>query len=180
MYALFFVLILFFLLLFVMHLTKSKTSVVEPLTDSPTYQPYSGKDPMVLAQKNAANIQYLQGRLKELQGLEKNFNSLQDEVTKNKEAINNMSKIAVHHISQTTGVPSTAKTPPKSVQNLRSISNNSSNIVKPGFASSAGTSSAGTSSAGTSRIAKGTDTTLKTSSIPGASSAGGVFGSMGI
>ena len=66
MYALFFSLLLFFLLLFVMNKENSLREGVENNTSSEsqtTYQSYSGNDPMVLAQKNAANIQYLQEKL---------------------------------------------------------------------------------------------------------------------
>lgn len=131
MYALLFTLLLFFLLLFVMD--KDKMSLIEgvsnpdssEVTSSTTYQNYSGSNPMILAEKNAANIQYLQGRLKNLQNLEKEFTSLQTGVTNNKNAIQQIAQLASQHISQTTGIPNTG--PPASVQGLSSISNDPSN-----------------------------------------------------
>ena len=90
MYALFFTLLLFFLLHFVRSNNDALREGVTNNTDSsssPTYQSYSGTDPMILAQKNAANIQYLQEKLKDLQGLESNFNSLNSKVGSNTDNI---------------------------------------------------------------------------------------------
>ena len=129
MYAIFFTFLLFFLLLFVMD--KKKYRFLEGATNqnettqSDTYQSYSGNDPMILAQKNAANIEYLQGRLKELQSLEKNFTSLQTDVKDNKSAINQMSQLAAQHLSQVTGIPSSG--PPAAVTALSSISQDPAN-----------------------------------------------------
>ena len=129
MYAIFFTFLLFFLLLFVMD--KKKYRFLEGATNqnetkqSDTYQSYSGNDPMILAQKNAANIEYLQGRLKELQSLEKNFTSLQTDVKDNKSAINQMSQLAAQHLTQVTGIPSSG--PPAAVTALSSLSNDPGN-----------------------------------------------------
>lgn len=124
MYAIFFTFLLFFLLLFVMD--KKKHRFLEGATNkSDTYQSYSGSDPMILAQKNAANIQYLQGRLKDLQSLEKDFTSLQTDVKDNKSAINQMSQLAAQHLTQVTGIPSSG--PPAAITNLSSISQDPAN-----------------------------------------------------
>ena len=80
---------------------------------------------MILAQKNAANIEYLQGRLKELQSLEKNFTSLQTDVKDNKSAINQMSQLAAQHLTQVTGIPSSG--PPAAVTALSSLSSEPGN-----------------------------------------------------
>ena len=124
MYAIFFTFLLFFLLLFVMD--KKKHRFLEGAANqNDTYQSYSGNDPMILAQKNAANIEYLQERLKELQSLEKNFTSLQTDVKDNKSAINQMSQIAAQHLTQVTGIPSSG--PPAAVTALSSLANEPGN-----------------------------------------------------
>ena len=120
MYALFFAILLLFMLLFVTHMTNNQ--LIESLTDEDETQNYSGNNPMILAQKNAGNILYLESRLKSLPLLEKNFAALQTDVTKNKEAIQQMSQIAVQHISHATGIPSTGTTLPPSIQKLSTIS----------------------------------------------------------
>ena len=129
MYAVFFTFLLFFLLLFVMDSKKYRflegATNQNDTTQSDSYQSYSGNDPMILAQKNAANIQYLQGRLKDLQSLEKNFTSLQTDVKNNKSAINQMSQLAAQHLSQVTGVPSSG--PPAAVSALSSLANEPGN-----------------------------------------------------
>lgn len=124
MYAIFFTFLLFFLLLFVMD--KKKHRFLEGAANQKdSYQSYSGNDPMILAQKNAANIEYLQERLKELQSLEKNFTSLQTDVKDNKSAINQMSQIAAQHLTQVTGIPSSG--PPAAVTALSSLANEPGN-----------------------------------------------------
>lgn len=135
MYALFFSLLLFFLLLFVMNKENPVSEGLENSTASEpqtqpqtTYQSYSGTDPMVLAQKNAANIQYLQEKLKDLQGLESNFNSLDSKVDKNTDYIKKMAQYAAHQITQSTGITPNGGLPP-AVAGLSSISSNPSNQI---------------------------------------------------
>lgn len=134
MYAIIFTFLLFFLLLFVMD--KNKTEIIEGVTNenesstpdtSTTYQSYSGNNPMILAQKNAANIQYLEGRMSALQTLEKNFTALQTDVDSNKNAIKQMAQIATQHISQVTGIPNSG--PPPAITGLSSISNDPANTI---------------------------------------------------
>ena len=138
MYALFFSLLLFFLLLFVMNkeesihenlenkTTSSSASSPSTSTTPTTYQSYSGSNPMILAQKNAANIQYLQEKLKDLQGLETNFNSLDSKVDKNTDYIKKMAQYAAHQITQSTGITPNGGLPP-AVASLSSIANNPAN-----------------------------------------------------
>ena len=143
MYALFFSLLLFFLLLFVMNKENSLREGVENNTSTQpqtTYQSYSGTDPMVLAQKNAANIQYLQEKLKDLQGLESNFNSLDSKVDKNTGNIQKMAQYAAHQITQSTGITPNGGLPP-AVAGLSSISNNPSNQTSASTSNSIAASS---------------------------------------
>jgi hypothetical protein len=100
MYAIFFTFLLFFLLLFVMNDTDDRERVIEA---NQPYKSYSNNNPAILAHKNAANIKYLKERLAKLDKIDTNFTHLQTEVTKNTNAITNMSKIALGHIASKTG-----------------------------------------------------------------------------
>jgi hypothetical protein len=146
MYAIIFAFLLFFLLMFVMD--KGKTGLIEEVTnpatgqndsatgqnDSPDdaaglkYSSYTNNDPMILAQKNAANIEYLQERLKELQTLERDFTALKSESDGNKSAIKKMATSITTHFSRATGI-STTGPPPKAVSGLHTISNDPENDV---------------------------------------------------
>jgi hypothetical protein len=95
------------------------------LIEGATNQNSSDNNPMILAQKNAGTIQYLQERMNELQTLEKNFTTLQTDVKNNTNAIKQMGKFAAQHITQTAGVP--ASGPPPAVKGLSSISNDAAN-----------------------------------------------------
>ena len=125
MYALIFSLILFFLLLFVNHCRNKslKEYVTNPDTGNDsvqvpqtsvvqTYQPYTGNNPMILAEKNAANIQYLKEKLQDVQNLSQNFNSLQTKVETNTENIKKMAQYATKQITQQTGITPSGNIPP--------------------------------------------------------------------
>ena len=131
MYALLFSLILFFLLLFVSHCRNktlkeyatnpdnsddnndSNDSVQVPQTSVvQTYQPYTGNNPMILAEKNAADIQYLKEKLQDVQNLSQNFNSLQTKVETNTENIKKMAQYATKQITQQTGITPSGNIPP--------------------------------------------------------------------
>ena len=126
MYALVFSLILFFLLLFV---SQTKTESIMEYATNPetsddsaqvpqtsvvpqTYQPYTGNNSMILAEKNAANIQYLKEKLQDVQVLSQNFNSLQTKVDTNTENIKKMAQYATKQITQQTGITPSGNIPP--------------------------------------------------------------------
>lgn len=135
MYALIFSLLLFFLLLFVTsprnkmtfetmindtNSNNSNNSINSTSTNSTNsnsnnstavYQPYSGNDPMILAQKNAANIQFLKEKMADLQKLESSFNSLDTKVDTNTTNIKKMAQYATNRITQTTGISPTGGIP---------------------------------------------------------------------
>lgn len=119
MYALIFSLLLFFLLLFVTS-PKNKmtfetmvndTNNTDNTNSTAVYQPYSGNDPMILAQKNAANIQFLKEKMADLQKLEASFNSLDTKVDTNTTNIKKMAQYATNRITQTTGISPTGGIP---------------------------------------------------------------------
>jgi TolA-binding protein len=136
-YAILFSILLFFLLLYIR--AGSSIPDIECMTNSSgsasgkpgtTYQSYDSNNPMILAEKNAANIEYLEGRLKELQSLEKTFNSLEGKVTHNTDAIKQMSQLATSHIAAASGI-SAKKGPPPAIKNLSSIAQSASNRLSP-------------------------------------------------
>ena len=59
-YVILFAILLLFLILFL-----HKTSLIEGIEnqDEEKYEPYSQNNPMILAEKNAANLEYLKSRL---------------------------------------------------------------------------------------------------------------------
>ena len=126
-YVILFAILLLFLILFL-----HKTNLVEGLEnqDQEKYQTYTDNNPMILAEKNAANIEYLKSRLQDLQTLNKNFGSLEEKVDKNTSAIKQMSQLATQHLSSVTGISAATGTPP-AVKKLSSISQNAGNIVNP-------------------------------------------------
>lgn len=123
MYALIFSLLLFFLLLFVtssknkmtfetmVNDTNTNTNNTDNTNSTAVYQPYSGNDPMILAQKNAANIQFLKEKMADLQKLESSFNSLDTKVDTNTTNIKKMAQYATNRITQTTGISPTGGIP---------------------------------------------------------------------
>ena len=124
--------ILFTILLLFLTLFLHKTNLTEGLEnhEQEKYQSYTDNNPMILAEKNAANIEYLKGRLQDLQTLSKNFGSLEVKVDKNTNAIKQMSQLATQHLSSVTGISAVTGTPP-AVKKLSSISQNASNFVNP-------------------------------------------------
>jgi hypothetical protein len=65
-------LICFLLILVYGFIEATTTSSVEGLENTSGYQPYSGSDPLILAQQNAGNIEYLKSRIDEAMNLKKN------------------------------------------------------------------------------------------------------------
>ena len=126
-FAILFSIILLFLLLFLNHSKPEK--IIESLTQ-PKYQPYPDNNPMILAEKNAANIEYLKGRLNQLAIQRSEFDSLEDKVSKNTDAIKQMSQLATQHITSSTGISAASGTPP-SIKKLSSIGQNAGNYINP-------------------------------------------------
>jgi cell division protein FtsB len=82
------ILILFFILLFVYHFLGGDDlfGVVEGLettttTSAPTYQSYDiSNNPLILAQQNAGNIEYLKSQFTKLEGLDKEVQDISGNV----------------------------------------------------------------------------------------------------
>ena len=67
----------------------TKPTIIEGVTGSQEYQSY-GDDPLILAKKNAANIEVLKNKLSEISGFGKKVTTNQDNIKKNSEVINSL------------------------------------------------------------------------------------------
>ena len=65
--------------------------------DEETYKPY-GNNPAILAQQNAGNISVLHRRLEELDAMQKQIATLQNNVKQNSNSITQLTKLAGHHV----------------------------------------------------------------------------------
>jgi len=85
------VIILFFCILIFNSIISifTKPTIIEGVTGRQEYQSY-GDDPLILAKKNAANIEVLKSRLDELSSFGTKISSNQDNITKNSEVINTL------------------------------------------------------------------------------------------
>ena len=67
------------------------------LESGETFQPY-GNNPAILAQQNAGNISVLHRRLEELDAMQKQIASLQNNVKQNSNSITQLTKLAGHQV----------------------------------------------------------------------------------
>ena len=67
----------------------TKPTIIEGVTGSQEYQSY-GDDPLILAKKNAANIEVLKNKLNEISGFGKKVTTNQDNIKKNSDVINSL------------------------------------------------------------------------------------------
>ena len=65
--------------------------------DEETYKPY-GNNPAILAQQNAGNISVLHRRLEELDAMQKQIATLQNNVKQNSNSITQLTKLAGHQV----------------------------------------------------------------------------------
>lgn len=78
---------------------------------------------MILAEKNAANIQFLEERIKGL-------HDIQNQVESNKKAISQMAQLASKHLTQSSGV-TPAMSSPSALKKVSSIGSSPANKVSP-------------------------------------------------
>lgn len=67
----------------------TKPTIIEGVTGSQEYQSYED-DPLILAKKNAANIEVLKNKLNEISGFGKKVTTNQDNIKKNSDVINSL------------------------------------------------------------------------------------------
>ena len=83
--------ILFFCILIFKSIVSvfTKPTLIEGVTGSQEYQSY-GDDPLILAKKNAANIEVLKSTLDEISSFGKKVTTNQDNIKKNSDVINSL------------------------------------------------------------------------------------------
>ena len=92
--------IIIIILLTILIVMTRNESLIEPNTN---YQSYQNNNPMILAEKNAANIQFIKQQLDELTDIKKKMEVLNNSVEENSYNIQQISKIAASHANQITG-----------------------------------------------------------------------------
>mgnify|MGYP005990902181 CR=1 FL=1 len=85
------IVILFFCILIFNSIVSvfTKPNIIEGVTGSQEYQPY-GEDPLILAKKNAANIEVLKSKLDEIANFGKKITTNQDNIKKNSTVIDSL------------------------------------------------------------------------------------------
>ena len=135
--------IILFLALLIIKSYDNDFKIIETIeTQTPgslSYQNYNDENnAYILAQKNAANIQYLQERLKDTESLENEIKTLANSVKLNTTSIKQVAKIMSQEIGKATGVTPGAATkfaasqqPTYSTSNSTSTSTSTSTLIKP-------------------------------------------------
>lgn len=115
MLFLFLIVILFFIVIIGLHSNKiieglensSDSSDSSESTTSGNYQSYNN-NPAILAQTNAANIQYLKQRLDDLKKVEDDIQTLNKNVNVNTTSLKQLSQISASKAQQLTGISPSA------------------------------------------------------------------------
>ena len=95
----FFIVLIFFQLLLANH-------IVEGLETGKSYQSYDTNNPanaLILAQQNAGNIEYLKGRIQDVQGMNKQVQDLSGNVIALQEQVNGLVTAQQQYATQMTG-----------------------------------------------------------------------------
>jgi TolA-binding protein len=99
------VLIVFFIMLICFQIILAN-HLVEGLETGKTYQPYDTNNPsntLILAQQNAGNIEYLKGRIQDIQGMNKQVQDLSGNVVTLQEQVNGLVTAQQQYATQMTG-----------------------------------------------------------------------------
>ena len=88
------------ILLFILIFMSRNEKLIEPQSN---YQPYNNNNPMILAEKNAANIQVIKEQLDQLTKIKNEMEVLNKDVQLNSYNIQQISKIAASHANSITG-----------------------------------------------------------------------------
>lgn len=101
-----YILAILFLMVIVYTLVSNSNKIIEGATgkkEDNEFQPYSQDNPMVLAQKNAANIQFIKGQLDEIYNAKTMILDISNAVALNTYNINQIADVASHQAHQLTG-----------------------------------------------------------------------------
>ena len=99
------ILIVFFIMLICFQLILAN-HIVEGLETGKSYQPYDTNNPanaLILAQQNAGNIEYLKGRIQDVQGMNKQVQDLSGNVLALQEQVNGLVTAQKEYATQMTG-----------------------------------------------------------------------------
>ena len=99
------ILIVFFIILICFQLILAN-HIVEGLETGKTYQPYDTNNPantLILAQQNAGNIEYLKGRIQDVQGMNKQVQDLSGNVQTLQEQVSGLVTAQQQYATQMTG-----------------------------------------------------------------------------
>jgi methyl-accepting chemotaxis protein len=96
------ILIIFFLILITYQIILGN-NIIEGLDNNNSYQQYNSQDPLILAQQNAGNIEYLKGRIDDVQGMYKQVQDLSGNVVALQEQVNGLVTAQQDYATQMTG-----------------------------------------------------------------------------
>ena len=96
------ILIIFFLILISYQIILGN-NIIEGLDNNNSYQQYNSQDPLILAQQNAGNIEYLKGRIDDVQGMYKQVQDLSGNVIALQEQVNGLVTAQQDYATQMTG-----------------------------------------------------------------------------
>jgi TolA-binding protein len=99
------VLIVFFIMLICFQIILAN-HLVEGLKNNKSYKPYDTNNPsntLILAQQNAGNIEYLKGRIQDIQGMNKQVQDLSGNVVTLQEQVNGLVTAQQQYATQMTG-----------------------------------------------------------------------------
>ena len=99
------ILIVFFIMLICFQIILAN-HIVEGLETGKPYQPYDTNNPanaLILAQQNAGNIEYLKGRIQDVQGMNKQVQDLSGNVLALQEQVNGLVTAQKEYATQMTG-----------------------------------------------------------------------------
>ena len=96
------ILIIFFLILISYQIILGN-NIIEGLDNNNSYQQYNSQDPLILAQQNAGNIEYLKGRIDDVQGMYKQVQDLSGNVVALQEQVNGLVTAQQDYATQMTG-----------------------------------------------------------------------------
>ena len=96
------ILIIFFLILISYQIILGN-NIIEGLDNNNSYQQYNSQDPLILAQQNAGNIEYLKGRIDDVQGMYKQVQDLSGNYQTLQEQVNGLVTAQQQYATQMTG-----------------------------------------------------------------------------
>ena len=101
-----YILTILFLMIIVYTLVSNSNKIIEGATgkkEDDDFQSYSQDNPMILAQKNAANIQFIKGQLDKIYNAKTMILDISNAVALNTYNINQIADVAAHQAHQLTG-----------------------------------------------------------------------------